>query len=89
MATAALSRLEIEVNCLELTAKTALKNPFIPAAAREGIAQAIYCIRTLAAEVKSLKATCASNGDTLNNELRDMRRQIGSAVTQVGELGGR
>jgi len=84
-----ISRLEAEVSALQQTARTALKNPFIPAAARDGIAQAIFVIRTLAEEVVQLKHQVSSNGDTINGELREMRKLIGSQVTRPAELGGR
>lgn len=86
---AQLSRLEHEVNALELSARTALKNPFIPAAARDGLAQGLFVLRTLCAEVTQLKQQLALNTATTNGEFRAMRLQIGAQVTQAAELGGR
>jgi hypothetical protein len=85
----ALSRLESEVNALDVSTRAALKNPFLPAPVRDAIAQANYVIRTLALEVLQLKGQVASNGDTINGELRAMRELIGSNVTRPAELGGR
>lgn len=73
------SRLEAEAAELERTVATAAKNPFLPAPARDAIVQAGYVIQSLVLEVKDLRARLATNGDTINGQLLEMRQQLSKA----------
>jgi hypothetical protein len=70
------TRLQREIAGLQKTVAEACKNPFLPAAARDAIAQAGYVIVTLANELEQLRAQISTNGETVNGQLLEMRQAL-------------
>ena len=70
------TRLQAEISALQKTAMVAAKNPFLPAPARDAIAQAVYCIEVLASEVLALREQNYANRETVNGQLGEMRQAL-------------
>lgn len=81
------NRLQVEIRNLQATIASTAKNPFLPQAARDAIGQAGAVIVTLATELEQLRALFMSAGDSVNAELRAMRRQLATNHPEVGHLG--